>query len=89
METVNRLSVQMQMVLEIRKTVSEHDRSITELQTRMTAMETAAESIKTLTAAVNRHTWVNQLGIWVVSLIVSSLFGLGVWFLQNAIANSP
>jgi len=73
---VARLAGQMTEIVELKKTVVKNDRDILELQIRLKAIEDVAKNIETLKVAVNRHTWVNQIGIFAATAVASGLIAL-------------
>lgn len=86
--TVNKLSVQVQQVIDVRNMVIEHDKTLSLLDSRMKTVEDATKSITELTTAVNKHTWTLRLSTWVVALIASvvasSVMGLAMWYVKGS-----
>lgn len=76
MTAVARLSGQMEEIIELKQTVTKNDRDILELQIKVKAIEDVAKNVKDLNDAVKKHTWVNQIGIFLVTIVASGIISL-------------
>jgi hypothetical protein len=81
--TMGNLAVQVQGLVELKKIVDQHEREIILLGSRMKHTENSVSTIPDMTHKINRHTWVDRLGIWVSGTIVTGLMGLILWVITK------